>query len=174
MAGENIEQLEPVEVSASRIPPPQRSLPMPFPEVSTATSLPPDELGDGTWRGKGATSRQVPRVLRDETAQVLGVRTSVRYRDSLRPPYPKRAREMGWQGTVLLRVEVKGDGTVGEVSIRRSSNHAILDEAAQTAVAGWRFAPLMDGGFSMSTIVDVPVRFDLKDYREYPEGEPGS
>jgi protein TonB len=81
---------------------------------------------------------------------------------------------MGWQGTVLLRVDVKADGTVGEVTVRRSSGHAILDEAALTAVKGWRFAPPTDGGFSMSTVVDVPVRFDLQEYLEHPDGGPGS
>lgn len=171
---DQVEQLEPVEVSASRIPPPKRSLPMPLPEVSTATPLPPDVLGDGMWEGRGTVPSGAPRVLRDETGQALGVRTRVRYRESLRPPYPRRAREMGWQGTVMLRVEVKEDGTVGDVTIRRSSNYAILDDAAQTAVKGWRFAPSMDGGFSMLTVVDVPVRFDLKEYQEHPDGGPGS
>jgi protein TonB len=175
VAAEAVEQLEPVEVSASRIPPPKRPLPMPLPEVSTATPLPPDGLGDGmSLEGRGTVQPQARRLLRDETAQALGVRTRVQYRESLRPPYPKRAREMGWQGTVLLRVEVKEDGTAGGVTVRQSSGRAILDEAAQTAVKGWRFAPPMDGGFSMSTVVDVPVRFDLKEYREHPDGGPGS
>jgi protein TonB len=80
---------------------------------------------------------------------------------------------MGWEATVMLRVEVKEDGTVGDLSVRRSSGHAILDEAALTAVRGWRFTPPRDGGFSMSTVVDVPVRFDLKEYREPSEGRPG-
>ena len=105
-------------------------------------------------------------LLRDETALTKGVRTHVRYLETMRPPYPRHAREMGWEGTVVLRVEVKPDGTVGEVSVHRTSGYPALDEAALTAVKRWRFAPPTDGAFSFAAVVDVPVRFDLKEYAD--------
>jgi len=77
--------------------------------------------------------------------------------------YPKRAREMGWEGTVMLRMEVTADGTVGDVKIRKSSGHDVLDQAAIATAKGWRFAPQRDGRFSIAAVVDVPVRFDLTD-----------
>ena len=157
-----VEQLETVEVTASRIAPPKRVIPLPLPEMSASVPLPPEGMG---------IQLQVPlpslpqsrELLRDETAATKGVRTRVRYMDSMRPPYPRRAREMGWEGTVVLRVEVKTDGTVGEIVVRRTSGHVLLDDAALTAVRRWRFVPPTDGAFTLSAVVDVPVRFDLRD-----------
>ena len=71
---------------------------------------------------------------------------------------------MGWEGTVLLRVEVRTDGTVAEVKVEETSGYTVLDQSAVVTARGWRFAPEMDGGFPMPTIVDVPVRFDLTEY----------
>jgi protein TonB len=162
---DDIEQLDEVEVTAARIAPLVRSLPTPLPELSTAVPLPPDAY----WkRGAPLAPHSVgagpPRLLQDNTALARGNRTRVRYLEPARPAYPKRAREMGWEGTVLLRVEVRTDGTVAEVKVEQTSGYTMLDQSAVVAARGWRFAPEMDGGFTMPTIVDVPVRFDLTEY----------
>jgi protein TonB len=73
---------------------------------------------------------------------------------------------MGWEGTVLLRMEIGADGMVTQLRVQRSSGHRLLDQAAIAAAQRWRFAPETDGGFTMRVIVDVPVRFDLADYAE--------
>jgi protein TonB len=161
---EAVEQLDPVEVTAVRIPYPERPIPLFLPDVSTAVAPLPEGTQVRVESDRPAKSLPNPgRLLLDETAKLNGGRTRVRYLESARPPYPRRAREMGWQGTVVLRVEVNPDGTVEEVSVRRTSGYPSLDEAALTAVKEWRFAPLTDGAFSMSAVVDVPVRFDLRD-----------
>lgn len=169
---EAVEQLDPVEVIAVRITPPQRPIPLFLPDVSTA--VPPLPEGTQVRVESDRPAKNLPhpgRLLMDETAKLSGGRTRVRYLESARPPYPRRAREMGWQGTVVLRVEVNPDGTVEEVSVRRTSGYPSLDESALTAVQEWRFAPLTDGAFSMPAVVDVPVRFDLRDMAA---NEPGS
>lgn len=170
-----VEQLDAVEVSAARIAPPKRAIPMPLPDMSAAIPLPPESVG---VQVQPEPSHPVPprsrSVLRDDTATMKGVRTRPRYLDAMRPPYPKRAREMGWEGTVVLRVEVHPDGTVGAVSIHRTSGYLTLDEAALTAVKRWRFAPPTDGAFSFATVVDVPVRFDLKEQEGQSEEGRGS
>jgi protein TonB len=166
-----VEQLDAVEVTAFRITPPARPVPLPLPELSTATLLPPDGVGVEVGTGTPAqVLPKLPRVLRDETATIKGVRTRVRYMDPIRPPYPRQARVMGWEGTVMLQVEVKPDGTVGEVSVVKTSGHALLDEAALTAVKGRRFAPAMEGNFPVRSVVNLPVRFDLKDQPEEKQG----
>ncbi len=78
------------------------------------------------------------------------------------PEYPLIARRRGWQGTVLLAVEVKEDGTVGAVSVRTGSTYAILDEAALEAVGQWRFRPGMKDGLPVAMEVLVPVHFILQ------------
>jgi len=165
-----VELLDVVEVTAVRIAPPPRHIPLPLPELSTATLLPPDGVGV-SLRPKGPISvLPKTRMLRDETATIMGGRTRVHYLDTVRLPYPRRAREMGWEGTVVLRVEVKPDGTVGEVSVGQTSGHATLDEAALMAVKGWRFVPAMEGNFPVPSLVNLPVRFDLKDQPEEKQG----
>jgi protein TonB len=61
----------------------------------------------------------------------------------------------------MLRVEVLPDGNAGRVSVQRTSGHAILDDAALTAVQRWRFSPAMDGNFAIRSVVHLPVKFDL-------------
>jgi protein TonB len=157
-----IEQLDEVEVIASRIAPRSHPVPLATPHISTATLLPPDSPRHGFTPIDSMTEELRPRVLRDDTGLVpRGQR--VRYMDVLHPVYPRRAREMGWEGTVLLRLEVRSDGTVGEAEVERSSGYDLLDRAALRAAKTWRFAPQTDGGFAMAASVAVPIRFDLSE-----------
>jgi periplasmic protein TonB len=79
------------------------------------------------------------------------------------PPYPAEALKLRQEGAVLLRVEVDPKGDVASVVLRQSSGFPLLDEAAQKSVAAWRFKPGRLAGIAVSTSVDIPVRFKLKD-----------
>jgi protein TonB len=83
--------------------------------------------------------------------------------DGNRPPtYPPLARERGYEGTVYLRVEVKGDGRVGGLTIDRSSGYEILDRAAAESVREWIFLPAQKGGKPVTSWVLLPVKFMLR------------
>jgi TonB family protein len=84
-----------------------------------------------------------------------------RYGDNASPAYPPLARLRGYQGVVVLFVEVLVDGRVGRASIRRSAGHGILDRAAMEAVRMWRFEPGRREGRAVTMSVEVPVRFVL-------------
>jgi protein TonB len=161
----DIEQLDEVQVTAARIAPRPRALPLPLPELSTAVSLPADPF----WK-RGApvmpesSGLGAHRLLRDDTPLSDNIRTRVRYLEPIQPPYPRRARTMGWEGTVVLRVVVSADGTVADVAVHKTSGHPLLDQAAVTAARGKRFAPEKDGGFTRSSVAEVPVRFVLTDH----------
>ena len=86
-----------------------------------------------------------------------------RYGDNARPAYPPLARLRGYQGVVVLLVEVLVDGRVGQVGIRRSAGHEILDRAALEAVRTWRFEPGRKEGRAVTMSVEVPVRFVLNE-----------
>jgi protein TonB len=102
-------------------------------------------------------------LLRDPTPDTADKgRSKVKLGDNLRPDYPRSAREAGWEGTVMLRVEVLPGGNAGSVAVHKSSGHSILDEAAITAVQRWQFTPAMDGNFPIHSVVHLPVKFDLK------------
>lgn len=103
-----------------------------------------------------------PKLLRDSTAEAGSVRSRVRAGNNPRPEYPRAAREAGWEGTVVLHVLVLPDGTAGSVTLQKTSGHFLLDEAALSAVKGWRFIPAMDGNFPIQSAVHLPIRFDLK------------
>ncbi len=78
------------------------------------------------------------------------------------PNYPTLARRRGWEGTVQLLVMVLEDGRVGDISVAKSSGHALLDEAALKAVARYQFVPGLQGNKTVSMRVQVPVHFRLQ------------
>lgn len=91
------------------------------------------------------------------------VHTFPRYGDNARPAYPPLARLRGYQGVVVLSVEVLADGRAGRVEIKDSAGHDILDRAALEAVRSWRFEPGRKEGRAVTMSVDVPVRFVLNE-----------
>ncbi len=79
------------------------------------------------------------------------------------PRYPSIARRRGWEGRVVLRVEVGADGHPLSVAIASSSSFSALDEAAGRAVRRWRFEPAQRAGLPVVAFVDVPIVFRLQD-----------
>jgi protein TonB len=78
-----------------------------------------------------------------------------------KPTYPPLARSRGWEGKVLLRVNVSADGHADSVAIYRSSDHEVLDESAVEAVEKWLFIPAKQGDKAVSCTVIVPINFTL-------------
>lgn len=79
-----------------------------------------------------------------------------------KPSYPRIARSRGWQGKVLLKVQVSAAGTSQGISVHKSSGHDILDEAAVDAVQNWRFIPARRGNTPVASSVIVPILFSLQ------------
>ena len=71
------------------------------------------------------------------------------------PPYSKKARRAGIQGTVLLWVVVGMKGNVEEASVVRPVGLG-LDESALHTVRTWRFKPATREG------IPVPVRIMIE------------
>jgi periplasmic protein TonB len=78
-----------------------------------------------------------------------------------RPPYPEAARRAQEQGTVNLLIKVLRDGTVGDITVKKSSGSQMLDEAAVAEAKHWQFVPGHRGPKAVETIVEVPVNFRL-------------
>lgn len=85
-----------------------------------------------------------------------------RYAINPKPHYPQEAKRRGYEGEVLLRVEVLSNGQVGEVEVKRSSGYESLDRSAITAVREWRFIPARKGETPVSVWVTIPVVFQLR------------
>jgi len=78
------------------------------------------------------------------------------------PVYPLRARRLGLEGRLILRLEVAADGSVAEVAVLESSGQAILDEAAVEAARTWVFVPARRDGRPVAGTIRVPVSFALR------------
>ena len=84
-----------------------------------------------------------------------------RYRRNPAPVYPQRAREQGWEGTVIIEAEVLPSGQCGQVRALTSSGHTILDDAALQAIRRWQFKPASRGALPVSVWVEIPVTFRI-------------
>ena len=94
------------------------------------------------------------------------VKKPARLVKSERPAYPQTARQQGWEGTVVLRMTIGAGGDVEDVTIQESSGFPELDESAAQSVKTWLFDPAKDGDDPISSAVEVPVTFDLEEYKE--------
>jgi protein TonB len=79
-----------------------------------------------------------------------------------KPIYPNMSKRLGEQGTVVLRVLVKADGSAGEVEVKSSSSYPRLDQAAIDAVKTWRFNPAKIDGKATDEWYQVPIPFKLQ------------
>lgn len=79
-----------------------------------------------------------------------------------KPPYPRLSRINEEQGTVVLRVLVKADGTAGAVEIKTSSGYPLLDESAKSTVQTWRFKPATIDGKPVSEWYQLAIPFTLQ------------
>jgi protein TonB len=85
-----------------------------------------------------------------------------KYAENPKPPYPREARERGYQGEVVLRVEVLANGQVGQVEVKKSSGYELLDRSALAAVKQWRFIPAKKGDEAVALWVNIPIKFQLQ------------
>jgi len=79
----------------------------------------------------------------------------------VKPDYPESAKKERIQGNVMLGVVVKKDGTVGDVTVKKSL-HPELDEAAVRAMKKWEFKPGTKDGKAVDVTVEVEMTFNLK------------
>ncbi len=160
---DDVEMLDPFEVSSVPITRAPREVVWPLPHVDGVNV---ETVNTNDIRSAGEVVQRPAPVLRsvllDAQGHANGVRSAARYLSGERPLYPRIARENGWQGKVIVRAQVLEDGTAAAATLNRSCGYPILDEAAIDAVKRWRFAPAMDGNFSLASTVDVPVIFDLR------------
>jgi protein TonB len=89
-----------------------------------------------------------------------GVKAPVVVKD-VKPAYTRDARERGVQGSVEVDAVILTDGTVGDVTVKRSLDPG-LDEEAVKATKQWRFRPGTKNGEAVSVQVSIELTFTLK------------
>ena len=158
---EEVETLDTIEVPGTAVVQEERTIIFPKPNPEHALPILKNESITPLTFLKPLPQFHGSRTIRDPIASIKGTRTSVRPAKAERPPYPRFAREQGWEGVVVLRLVIGADGTVRSVRTNKSSGHPILDESAEQAVYRWRFDPAKDGEIPVPVTVDLPIRFDL-------------
>jgi TonB family protein len=103
-------------------------------------------------RGTGVRSR-APLESPDQTLPP-------RIIESTPAPYTQSARSQGVEGTVVLMVLVRRDGSVGAANVSRGLEPS-LDRSALGTVRGWKFAPAMHDGRTVEVVLEVGVEFRL-------------
>ncbi len=158
---EEIETLDVIEITGSVIEKRERTLIFPIPEIQRYAHQNSTKNLQGP---KPTLIKPIPtpsRVLLDRTAQTRNLHTPVKPLKTERPPYPRQAREQGWQGRVIVRLKILANGTVESGTIHQSSGHQLLDDKAINAATQWTFEPAKNGGFPIATTVNIPIQFDL-------------
>jgi TonB family protein len=77
----------------------------------------------------------------------------------VRPKYPKEAKDAGIEGKVVLQCIVKEDGSVGEIFVIEGKEPFM--QAAKTAVAHWKYKPVMLNGVAVQSDTIVTVVFEI-------------
>ena len=108
------------------------------------------------------TLKQTVGVSRDQGQETATVLHEARYRQQTPPLYPRRALDLGQQGTAILHVEVTHDGFTRTLKVAQSSGHRLLDRAALAAVRKWEFEPTEMNGKRITSWVRVPVNFIIQ------------
>ena len=92
----------------------------------------------------------------------------MRVRGLTRPAYPRVSRRRGEEGTVVFSVEVRADGSRGEIRLERSSGFSRLDCAARRALARATFLPARLNGRPVASRKTFSFRFQLVDTGQSP------
>lgn len=140
--------------------PKQADLPKPLDAVTE--SLPAPNKSASTTSNTAAPSYPTTSSGTQGVAAPFSEATfEANYGTNPKPQYPAFARSRGWQGKVLLRVNVTAEGLSESVEVYRSSGHDLLDESAVTAVEKWQFVPAKRGDQAVACSVIVPIIFTL-------------
>ncbi len=81
---------------------------------------------------------------------------------TIRPDYPKGARQRGEQGSVTLEIRVTEKGDVSVAKIVASSGFTELDEAAVKAAKKAKFTPAKLGNKPVASTARLKLEFKLK------------
>lgn len=161
-----------------RAVPVAKVLPAPLPQSAPSTSAPEATAAPAAKEAAPTPAAALPLAAltpatRKETETAMETTPPdlrAAYASNPPPSYPLAARRLGLEGRVVLWVEIRADGSCGEVRVRQTAGHPLLDEAAAAAVKRWRFLPARRGGEPVTTWAEVPIRFRLTGSSTDPDG----
>ncbi len=158
---EEIETLEVIEIPGTAVTLEERQLLFPKPDIKDFPPISPSEdlrISADIQLNHNFTTTS---VALDPIGKQRGITSNPIPVKINRPPYPRIAKEQGWQGTVKLTLTIGPDGKISSATVHTSSGFPFLDQIALDATEDWLFQPQKDGEFPVATKVNVPVKFNL-------------
>lgn len=108
------------------------------------------------------TKQALSNVKPESSAPLILPQASANYLHNPAPDYPEASKDQEEEGKVLLRVLVNAAGRVDQLTLKKSSGYARLDQSALTTVKTWRFVPAHRGDVNEAAWVVIPISFNLE------------
>lgn len=99
----------------------------------------------------------VPQLAAQQSVRISSASMPQLVVSQVPPRYPAPAREMHIQGTVVVQAVIGKDGKI--ISLRATSGHPLLIQAALDAVKQWQFRPYYLNGIPVEAGIDINVKF---------------
>lgn len=155
---------EPEKPSQPKLPKQQNRLTRNLPQKPAFQAFHPQQRSDSTGITDKAGQHKSPAPTNAAgNGSLSPPEFKAAYLHNPRPPYPRASRRLGESGQVLLLVQVSAQGTASQVSLKKSSGFARLDQSALQTIKTWKFIPARRGAANIAASVIVPVRFALND-----------
>ena len=134
------------------------------PRLETTGSQQPVAGSSGGAAGTGAAGAPGSSIVRDGVTVYRpgGDVTMPRLVREVRPQYTSDAMRARIQGTVVIEIVLKTDGTVGETRVVRSLDtlHGLDDEALKAAKQ-WQFSPATRGGQPVPALLTIEMSYTV-------------
>lgn len=137
-------------------PPADVALEAPAPEAEAAAAEPAPGVAPSAPALAALPAAEPP-----SAPAVLGTSGAPGFLKRVLPRYPRLAREMGREGTVVLALSIDEDGRLEDVEVLESAGPD-LDEEALRAVRASSFRPAVRDGRAVACRAILPVKFVLK------------
>lgn len=116
--------------------------------------------GDITELLQEAAVKKADRKASVETGRVPRDTTPPKLIESVPADYTNIGLKRGIEGTVVLMILIRKDGSVGPVNVSEGLEES-LDESARRAVRKWKFEPATRAGSPVEVIMEVKIDFKL-------------
>ena len=163
MAEKVISTLPPVKPAKKKPvvkPTPKMAEPRPA-ETSVEREAPAQNAGQGSSEGQALASAGPGSAAHGPVESIFGASDGPRFLRRVLPHYPQLAREMGKEGTVLLRLTLDERGRLMEAVVVRGAGSG-FDEQALRAVKESTFNPAKRDGRPVMCRANLPVKFILE------------
>ena len=79
---------------------------------------------------------------------------------SASPTYPRRARQMGIEGYIIMSFSIAPDGTVEDISVTEAEPSRAFIRTATKAIQSLEFPPCMNDGLA-TRVSGVSIKYDF-------------